>query len=373
MRAPFIFLIAFFSLGQLIGQVRNYSNEFLAIGVDAAAFGKGNSVVASTGNINSIYWNPAGLNQIDNKQVALMHASYFGNIANFDYLAFATPLDDYSSIGIGAIRLGIDDILDTRNLVIDDQNLTPFDELKRFSTADYGFLVSYSRKAFNNDNFSYGVSAKVIRRVIGDFASSWGFGLDVGIQGNSKDGKWKYGAIARDITTTYNSWQVEDNIFANQPDTGVRERLLEEQEAVEDTEITLPSLQVGLARDIEFTRDFVMNLETNVNVRFAQTNDIISNGNFSISPSLGFELNYQKIAYLRGGVNNFQNERQFDDSERTAFQPSFGLGFSYRGITVDYALTDIGDQSIALASNIFSIIIDWSLFDGKSTAAYSRR
>ncbi len=372
MRAPFIFLITFFSLGQLIAQVRNYSNEFLAIGVDAAAFGKGNSVVASSNNINSIYWNPAGLSSIENKQAALMHASYFGNIANFDYAAFASPLDDYSSIGIGAVRLGIDDILDTRNLVIDDQNLTPFDDLKRFSTADYAFLVSYSRKAFKNTNFSYGVSAKVIRRVIGDFASSWGFGLDVGFQGQSKDGKWKYGAVARDITTTYNSWQVEDNIFNPDDANNIEgDNLLAEQEAIEDTEITLPSLQIGLAREIEITRDFNMNVETDINVRFAQTNDIISNNNFSISPSLGFELNYQKTAYLRGGVNNFQKEVQFDDSERTAFQPSFGLGFSYRGITIDYALTDIGDQSIALASNIFSIIIDWQLFN-PSSPAYRR-
>ncbi len=371
MRAPIIFLITFLSVNHLFAQVRNYSNEFLAIGVDAAAFGKGNSVVASTNNINSIYWNPAGLKHIENKQAALMHASYFGDIANFDYAAFATPLDDYSSIGVAAIRLGIDGIIDTRNLVIDDQNLTPFDELKRFSTADYGFLISYSRKAFNNERFTYGVSAKVVRRIIGDFASSWGFGLDVGLQGQSKDGKWKYGAVARDITTTYNSWQIDDDIFSNQPETNTRPRLLDEQEVPEDTEITLPSLQVGLAREIAFNRDFNMNVEADINLRFAQTNDIINNESFSFSPSVGFELNFQKIAYLRGGVNNFQNEQQFDGSSRLAFQPSFGLGFSYRGISIDYALTDIGDQSIALASNIFSIIIDWQLF-GKAPPAYKR-
>ncbi len=374
MRPSFILLISFFCLSQLIGQVRNYSNEFLAIGIDAAAFGKGNSVVASSDNINAIYWNPAGLSTIENKQVALMHASYFGDVANYDYAAFATPLDAYSSVGIGAVRLGIDGILDTRNLIVDGDNLTPFDELKRFSTADYAFLLSYSRKAFSNERFSYGVSAKVIRRIIGDFAKSWGFGLDVGIQGKSKNGKWKYGAIARDITTTYNSWQIQDGIF-DTDDTITREGsedLLAAQEEVEDTEITLPSIQFGLARDISFSRDFNLNIEANINTRFAQTNDIINNNAFSLSPSLGFELNFQKIAYLRGGVNNFQKEEQFDGSERTAFQPSFGLGFSYRGITIDYAITDIGDQSIGLQSNIFSLIIDWSLFKSVPPA-YIRR
>lgn len=43
---------------------RKYSNEFLSIGVDARAFAMGNSVVANTGDVNSTYWNPAGLTEV---------------------------------------------------------------------------------------------------------------------------------------------------------------------------------------------------------------------------------------------------------------------------------------------------------------------
>jgi hypothetical protein len=46
---------------------RAYSNEFLNIGVDAAALGMSNAVVASTGNSNSGYWNPAGLMKLEQK------------------------------------------------------------------------------------------------------------------------------------------------------------------------------------------------------------------------------------------------------------------------------------------------------------------
>jgi hypothetical protein len=49
-----------------------------------------NTVVASTSDVNSGYWNPAGLIQLEEKQVALMHASYFANIAQYDYLAYAS-------------------------------------------------------------------------------------------------------------------------------------------------------------------------------------------------------------------------------------------------------------------------------------------
>jgi hypothetical protein len=40
------------------------------------------------------------------------------------------------------------------------------------------------------------------------------------------------------------------------------------------------------------------------------------------------------------------------------FQPNLGLGLKIKGVTIDYALTDIGDQSTALFSNVFSLRFD---------------
>ena len=82
---------------------RKYSNEFLNIGVDAAAFGMGNAVVATTGDVNSGYWNPAGLVKIEDWEFSGMHASYFANIANYDYLAVAKPLDNESAFAFSVI------------------------------------------------------------------------------------------------------------------------------------------------------------------------------------------------------------------------------------------------------------------------------
>jgi hypothetical protein len=82
----------------------------------------------------------------------------------------------------------------------------------------------------------------------------------------------------------------------------------------------------------------------------------------SIDPALGFEFGYTDMVFLRAGVGNFQQVRQLDDSERIGFQPNIGVGFKYRGIQVDYALTDIGDQSVALYSNIFSVKVDLGIF-----------
>ncbi len=53
---------------------------------------------------------------------------------------------------------------------------------------------------------------------------------------------------------------------------------------------------------------------------------------------------------------------QLDNTEKLSFQPNIGLGFKYKGIQVDYALTDLGNQSTALYSNIFSLKVDLGIF-----------
>jgi len=159
--------------------VRKYSNEFMNIGVDAAALGMSNAVTAHTNDVNAGYWNPAGLVNLEDNQLALMHSSYFANIANYDYAAFAMPLDDKSAVGFSLVRFAVDDILNTTQL-IDEQGNINYDRISLFSTADYGLTFSYSRR-LPVQGFNYGVNAKVIRRIIGDFASSWGFGLDFGL------------------------------------------------------------------------------------------------------------------------------------------------------------------------------------------------
>ena len=334
---------------------RKYSNEFMNIGVDAAAFGMANAVIASSGNVNSGYWNPAGLVNIEDNQLALMHASYFANIANYDYGAFAMPLDENSAIALSVIRFGVDDILNTTQL-IDEQGNIDYNRISLFSTADYGVTFSYARR-LPLEGLDLGVNAKVIRRIIGDFASSWGFGLDAGLQYRSSN-DWMFGLMVRDITTTFNAWTIDEDEFATIQNAVPGQN----QELPETTEITIPKLQLGVAKKWVFHYDFALLTEFDLNFRFAETNDIISSSAFSLTPSLGLEFGYIDMIFVRGGVGNFQNITQLDGSDSVGFQPNIGVGFKYKGISIDYALTDIGDQSAALYSNVFSLTLDWSIF-----------
>lgn len=347
-------LLLFFTIS-VSAQTKKYSNEFMNIGVDAAALGMSNAVVAHSADVNSGYWNPAGLVHLEDNQVALMHASYFANIANYDYAGFAMPLDDRSAVALSLIRFGVDDILDTTQL-IDEQGNINYNRISLFSAADYGLTFSYARK-LPLDGLNYGVNAKVIRRVIGEFASSWGFGLDIGIQFESKN-EWKFGIMARDITTTFNSWNIDDDKLADIQNAIEGQN----QEVPDKNEITIPKLQLGIAKKFIFNYDYSLLAEFDFVVRFEENNDIISSSFASINPAFGFQFGYVDMIYLRGGVGNFQNEIQIDDSEQLSFQPNFGVGFNYKGIQVDYAFTDIGNQSTALYSNVFSVKLDFSIF-----------
>ncbi|WP_177764128.1 PorV/PorQ family protein [Flavobacterium sp. I3-2] len=334
---------------------RKYSNEFLNIGVDAAALGMANSVIAQTGDVNSAYWNPSGLVNLESKEVALMHASYFANIAQYDYAAFAMPIDEKSAVALSMIRFGVDDILNTTELIDQNGNID-YNRISLFSTADYAFTASYARK-LNIEGLSVGANAKVVRRIIGKFANSWGFGFDVGMQYKTAS-NWQFGAMVRDITTTYNTWSINKKEFDKIKDAVPGQN----QDLPETNEITLPKLQLGAAKNFGLTEDLNLMAALVLHSEFAQTNAVISTKGFSLQPSAGVEFGYANMVFVRGGVGNFQNELQIDGNEKVTFQPNLGVGFRYKGIQVDYALTNIGEQSAALYSNIFSLKLDLSIF-----------
>lgn len=350
----FLIFIVLLSQIALAQKTRKYANEFMAIGVDAAAFGMGKAVVATTANVHAAYWNPAGLLSLESNQGGLMHAEYFAGIAKYDYAAYAFPIDDHSAVGISLIRFGVDDILNTTEL-IDSQGNIDYTRIKLFSAADYALNIAYAKQLIFNE-LKFGINSKIIRRIIGEVATSWGVGFDVGLQ--YENNNWKYGLMVRDITTTYNAWRFDADELAK-----IQQAIPNQNNEIPDTvEITLPTVQIGMARTFEFNRDFSVLAEMDLNMRFAKTNDIISSSMMSIDPALGVQFNYLDMIFVRAGINNVQKEQLFDSSTSVNFQPNVGLGFRYEGIQLDYALTNIASIGNALYSNIFSLTIDFSYF-----------
>jgi len=337
-------------------QFRKYSNEFLNIGAGARGLAMGSAQIASVNDGTSGYWNPAGLVGVkDHPQVNIMHAEYFAGIGKYDYASIAIPTSDNKrTIGITGLRFAVDDIMNTLFLVEPDGSIN-YNNIQAFSSADYAFLLSYAQKLkeSTNKNINFGINAKVIHRSVGKFAKAWGFGFDAGLQITSH--KWKFGIAARDVTTTFNSWSFT---FTEKEKQVLY--LTNNDIPVKSTEQTAPRLILGVAREFKLGKKSSLLAEANVDLTFdGQRNTLISADPVSADPKLGLELNVNNVFFLRAGINNFQKALSDGDTLNQKkvwiYQPSAGAGFRIQNVTIDYAFTNLANQSNPLFTHVFSL------------------
>ena len=356
---PLLVVILTVSCIGVSAQFRKYSNEFLNIGTGARALAMGDAQVASVNDGTAGYWNPAGLANVkDFPQLNLMHAEYFAGIGKYDYGSLAIPISGGKrTLGLSLLRFAVDDIPNTVFLVQPDGSIN-FDNITTFSSADYAFLFSLAQKLKLNEKHSInvGVNAKIIHRTAGDFATAWGFGFDIGAQYEHKN--LKLGLMAKDVTTTFNAWsyslneQVREVFYLTQNDIPVR-----------STELTAPQVLLGGAYTFKLNNSLRLLAEGNLNFTFdGKRNTVISTQAVSIDPRLGLEVAFKNAFFVRAGINNFQ--RALDENDSTnknkvwIYQPSIGAGFRIGSVEIDYAFTNLANQSNPLYTNIFSLKLD---------------
>ena len=342
----------------VFSQFRKYSNEFLNIGAGARGLSMGSAQVASVKDGTAGYWNPAGLTGVENTSLNFMHASYFSNIAKYDYGSVAIPINDNKrTIGLSVLRFAVDDIPNTLFLVEPDGSIN-YNNIQTFSSADYSFLFSFAQKIKDEDDYkmSFGANAKVIYRKVGHFAKAFGFGLDAGFR--MQKNNWNFGVVVKDLTTTFNAWTFD---FSEKEKEVLY--LTKNDIPVKSTELTSPRITIGNGYNFIFGHSFSLLAEADFDVTFdGRRNTILSGNTVSVDPHLGLEASINNVFFIRAGITNFQKALSDGDTTNQKkvwiYQPSLGAGFRVKNISIDYAFSNLANQSSPLYSHIFSLRFD---------------
>ena len=289
---------------------RKYAGEFLEIGADARAQAMGGAFTAVQGGVSSSYYNPAGIINIQGTQISFMHTQQMIASVNYDFLAGGFKQKDKRVIVLSLVRLGIDNIKDSRNAqrIISqtgDWNLD-WSRIEDFNASDYIFTISAAQKW--RESWTWGANLKLIRRNLADYNAN-GIGIDLGIQKQLFKNAL-IGLNLRNITTTLISWN-----------TG-------------EKELVTPSIYLGggyIWGISRFNSTFYPVFDLIFRAENRNKSTTANLGRFSFDYAAGLEYAYHQVLFLRGGI---------DEIERL----NLGIGIQIPHIRIDYAFTNYDNE-----------------------------
>lgn len=165
-----VFIILTLALSAYDQTVENggFAGEYMyTMGSDARTLALGGAGVAIKNTASGIYYNPASIGGMVNKEAIFLYAPLLFNVS-YSFIALAYPVVDGSVIGISrsALDLGGIEKTDASGLLNGSSNLN-----------EACYSLAYGAKVL--DNFSVGGSVRIVTSSI-DIYSGTGYGFDLG-------------------------------------------------------------------------------------------------------------------------------------------------------------------------------------------------
>ena len=130
--------------------------NFLKIGIGARAQSMGGSYVALADEVSALYWNPAGIVNVEGRQVSFNQIDWISDV-NLSFLGGVVSLGDAGSIGVGITYLSMGEMKVT-NWV------NPEGTGETFEANDLAIGIAYARRI--SEKFNIGVQVKFIQEQI---------------------------------------------------------------------------------------------------------------------------------------------------------------------------------------------------------------
>jgi long-subunit fatty acid transport protein len=290
--------------------------QFLKIGVGSRATALGESFVAVANDASALYWNPAGLVQINNNQVIFSHNNWIADI-NHDFIGAVYQLDGTNAFGVSFTSLSMAKMPVTTEFA-------PFGTGEYFGFSDIAIGVSYSRRM--TDQFSFGGTVKYIEETI-DKLKMRGFMVDLGTYYWTGLGTSRF-AVA--VTNFGNQLAPDGEVVL------IGKRTKSEWQAFSPPTI----FRIGFA--FEPIQNEENTLTTSIQLNHPNDN--------SENVSTGIEYNWRNTMFLRGGYKINVEEQNF------TFGAGVKIPVSIADVNVDYAFANFTRLGSA---HRFSLILSW--------------
>jgi hypothetical protein len=304
----------------------------LLIPVGTRDIALGGSTIATTRDIEALYYNPAALGHMHNAAtVYVSHMSYIADIG-INYGAIAANFEGFGVVALNLKALNVGDIPVTTTTDPDGTG-------KTFTPQFFSVGLTYSRLL--NDRIAVGLTTKIVTERMGDVSAS-GVAFDIGVAYDNMaaiDGL-SLGIAVKNIGPSMqfsgSGLLTSATVDAQHRPSGLYE--------IQAAGFELPSsieFGLGYRRSIDDANSLLLS-------------GAFQSNNFSDDEyKLGLEYSFQDLFFVRGGYNFAQKET---DERQFLFGGTFGAGVKYAlgnmDITVDYAYRAV---KVFDANHVFSV------------------
>lgn len=177
---------------------------FRKIGIGSRPVAMGEAFGGLADDATAIYWNPAGLGNIQGIQIPTMHLEWFEDI-RYEFVGLVYSLDKYGTVAISFTELFIEDI--------EERDTNDPDVVQGyFDAKDIAYTLSYGKKI--GEDLSLGINITRIRQTIAN-EKAYGTAYDIGALYKTPLEGLKLGFVVQNLGDKIGFFEEEDPLPLN--------------------------------------------------------------------------------------------------------------------------------------------------------------
>ncbi len=286
------------------------NRDFLSVGQGARANAMGEAFTGVADDPSAMYWNPAGLTQLEADQFSTTYADRFDGLAKETQVNYAWrgPKNIW---GVGYVGSYVTDISITEALsdeqlnAITNGTFVPSNYATK-SVLDHAILISYARPLMPDSPHALGTTIKMIYRDMLGMVRGFGSAIDIGYHYAPVGGRMRFGANVQNVASLVSYTGSINNL-------GVKATA---------TESYLPTIKTGIAYQPEWR-------VLNGRVLLAFDANMLT--------SLDMEDYRAGIEYAFGENVALRAGKIFGRQDDSGEDYSFGMGLGFKNLILDFS------------------------------------